>query len=528
MYENYFQFKEKPFSLTPDPKFLYLSKQYQGALDHMLYGIKQREGFMVIAGDVGTGKTTLCRCLLDRLDEDIEVALILNPMLSDMDLLRNIVHDLQIDPVSAQQPAGIIEDSSTGDSIEIDLSPEIVSSEVSQEQDHTWINNASKKELIDALNVFLLNRHEQGRTTVLIVDEAQNLSLDVMEQVRILSNIETEKDKLLQIIFVGQLELNEKLKLPTLKQLNQRISIRYEISPLDLEGTKNYIDHRIMIAGAASRVTFTRSALKEVYSYSNGYPRLINLACDRALLAGYNQQVETIDRSHVCEAIRSLLGEENKDYFLNRVIKNQLPLVASILFFIAGLTFFVFSKIDSGKTDVVSLPVNNIASVKPQPAPEQPSAIEKEPLASAPVSNAASTPVQEFIADLDDTSTVSGIEEPEAPSAEAPIEQVQASSVVEKEAPDPETPPAIESVVDRGNYRIQVYSLKDRSEAERQKEVLVQGGFDAFLKKAVSAGQEWYIVYVGPFTNINSAKVNLKALKFSGREPILLSVTSTS
>lgn len=349
MYENYFQFKEKPFSLTPDPKFLYLSKQYQGALDHMLYGIKQREGFMVISGDVGTGKTTLCRCLLDRLDDDVEVALILNPMLSDMDLLRNIVHDLQIEPAQLQQPVGIIQDGSTGDSIEIELTPEAMPETTPaidwRPRNHTWTNSASKKELIDALNGFLLNRHEQGHTTVLIIDEAQNLSLDVMEQIRILSNIETEKDKLLQIIFVGQLELNEKLKLPTLKQLNQRISIRYEITPLDLDGTKNYIEHRIMIAGAASRVTFTRSAVREIYSYSKGYPRLINLVCDRALLAAYNQHDETIDRPHVGEAIRSLLGEEHKNYFFAHFIKTQWPLVASILFFIAGLSFFhSFSK----------------------------------------------------------------------------------------------------------------------------------------------------------------------------------------
>ncbi|MEK9627390.1 MAG: AAA family ATPase [Nitrospinota bacterium] len=542
MYENYFQFKEKPFSLTPDPKFLYLSKQYQGALDHMLYGIKQREGFMVIAGDVGTGKTTLCRCLLDRLDEDVEVALILNPMLSDMDLLRNIVHDLQIEPVKAQQPAGIIEDESTGDSIEIDLSDEIIPSEDLRQQDHTWINNASKKELIDALNGFLLNRHEQGRTTVLIVDEAQNLSLDVMEQVRILSNIETEKDKLLQIIFVGQLELNEKLRLPTLKQLNQRISIRYEISPLDMEGTKNYIEHRIMVAGAASRVTFTRTAYKEIFSYSKGYPRLINLVCDRALLAGYNQQVETIDRIHVCEAIKSLLGEENKGYFFNRFVKNQLPLVASFLFFIAGLTFFVLSKMDSVKNNSVTIAANDVVSQKPaspaSPPPAPVPEIKKAPLASPPVPKAATTVVEEFIADLDNTPPIEEVEEKEEtevpaknvakiPPAEVPEKEVPAPVVEVKNEDAPEAVPAV-SKVKPGNYRIQVYSLKDRTEAEKKKEELLQGGFDAFLKKAVSAGQDWYIVYVGPFTDINSAKVNLKALKFSGREPILLSVTTAS
>ena len=521
MYENYFQFKEKPFSLTPDPKFLYLSKQYQGALDHMLYGIKQREGFMVIAGDVGTGKTTLCRCLLDRLDEDVEVALILNPMLSDMDLLRNIVHDLQIEPVQLQQPAGIIEYGSTGDNIEIELTPEIPSTIDWKPMGHTWTNNASKKELIDALNIFLLTRHEQGRTTVLIVDEAQNLSLDVMEQIRILSNIETEKDKLLQIIFVGQLELNEKLKLPTLKQLNQRISIRYEISPLDMDGAKNYIEHRILVAGAASHVTFTRSAVKEVFNYSKGYPRLINLVCDRALLAAYNQHDETIDRPHIGEAIRSLLGEENKNYFLSHFIKAQLPLIASILFFIAGLSFFILSKKDVG--EFFSYPSENLAVPQSAPVPLVPQSV---PVIAAPenmetVQKDAATPVQDFIADLDRTSTVpeTVFSEPKVPAVEIPqVAKVETATVTSH----------IADVTKTGNYRIQVYSLRDKAEAEQHKQELAKGGFDVFLKKAVSAGQDWYIVYVGPFSDINSAKVNLKALKFSGREPILLSVSTTS
>ncbi|MZH03742.1 MAG: AAA family ATPase, partial [Nitrospinae bacterium] len=356
MYENFYRFKEKPFSLTPDPKFLYLSKQYQGALDHMLYGIKQREGFMVIAGDVGTGKTTLCRCLLDRLDENVEVALILNPMLSDMDLLRNVVHDLGIKSHQSKQPVGMIEDGSTGEEITIELEPSPY--EDIQQDDLVWVNNASKIELIDALNSFLLDQHEQGKSTVLIVDEAQNLSLDVMEQLRILSNLETEKEKLLQIIFVGQLELNEKLKLPALKQLNQRISIRYKISPLNKDETKNYIAHRILVAGAASQVNFTESALNEIFKYSKGYPRLINLVCDRALLAGYNAQVDEVDRQYVREAIKSLLGEEDKNYFLNRFLQTQLPLVASLLFFIAGLTFFILSKMEPGQINLTQLTDN--------------------------------------------------------------------------------------------------------------------------------------------------------------------------
>jgi general secretion pathway protein A len=521
MYENYFQFKEKPFSLTPDPKFLYLSKQHQGALDHMLYGIKQREGFMVIAGDVGTGKTTLCRCLLDRLDEDVEVALILNPMLSDMDLLRNIVHDLQIESVQLQQPAGIIEDGSTGDNIEIELTPEIPSTIDWKPREHTWTNNASKKELIDALNVFLLTRHEQGCTTVLIVDEAQNLSFDVMEQIRILSNIETEKDKLLQIIFVGQLELNEKLKLPTLKQLNQRISIRYEISPLDMDGTKNYIEHRILVAGAASHVTFTGSAVKEVFNYSKGYPRLINLVCDRALLAAYHQHDETIDRSHIGEAIRSLLGEENKSYFLSHFIKAQLPLVASILFFIAGLSFFILSKIDVG--EIFSFPSENFAVPQSARVPLVPQSVPviTDPENMKTVEKDAATLVQNFIADLDRTSTL-----PETVLPEPKIPAVEISQVAKVETATVTSP--IADVTKTANYQIQVYSLRDKAEAEQHKQELAKGGFDVFLKKAVSAGQEWYIVYVGPFSDINSAKLNLKALKFSGQEPMLFSVSTTS
>ena len=242
----------------------------------------------------GTGKTTLCHCLLERLDENVEVALILNPMLSDMDLLRNIIHDLRIKSLHSRQPVGVIEDDSTGEEITIELDPS-----PSEEQSNlVWINNASKKELIDALNTFLLDQYEQGKSTVLIIDEAQNLSLDVMEQLRILSNLETEKEKLLQIIFVGQLELNEKLELPALKQLNQRISIRYEIAPLAQEETKNYIAHRILVAGAASHVSFSKSALNEIFKYSKGYPRLINLVCDRALLAGYNAQVDVVDLLH--------------------------------------------------------------------------------------------------------------------------------------------------------------------------------------------------------------------------------------
>ena len=532
MYENFYRFKEKPFSLTPDPKFLYLNKQYQGALDHMLYGIKQKEGFMVIAGDVGTGKTTLCRCLLDRLDENVEVALILNPMLSDMDLLRNIVQDFCIKSLYARQTVGVVEDNTTGEEILIELEEEDFPSEDSKKVNTAWVNSASKKELLDALNAFLLEQHDQGKTTVLIIDEAQNLSLAVMEQLRILSNLETEKDKLLQIIFVGQLELNEKLKLPTLKQLNQRISIRYEISPLNKEETKNYISHRILVAGAASQVGFTKPALKEIFNFSKGYPRLINLACDRGLLAGYNNHADIVDRQHVREAIQSLMGEENKSAALKRYFLAQWPLVASLLFFLAGLAFFLLAKIDTGKINLSLASTNINQQDSPGSNPSPPAKTENRVVAIKAPATTPEPKILDVIPPPTLTKTTPVSVEPRI--AQAREENVEVKPTSTPKAPNSIIPKSSSNknaavAVNRdGNYRIQVYFLKTQAEADKHATNLRTGGFDTFWKKAVSAGQDWYIVYVGPFQDLNSAKINLKALKFSGRKPILFSVSTAS
>lgn len=516
MYENFFHFKEKPFSLTPDPRFMFLSKQHQGALDHMLYGINQREGFMVIVGDVGTGKTTLCRCLLDRLPENIQVALILNPMLSDMDLLRTCVHDLGVRPAKAYQGDAVLAGAS-------DPGPEeeAPAEDTQEPPDAEWVNRASKKELIDALNAFLLAQHESGGSTVLIIDEAQNLSLDVMEQLRILSNLETEKEKLLQIIFVGQLELNEKLKLPALKQLNQRISIRYEITPLHKEETVQYISHRILVAGAGSRVSFTRSALNEIYSYSRGYPRLTNLVCDRSLLGGYNAQVDTIERTHVRQAIKSLLGEEDKDYFRDWFLKARLPVLASFLFFIAGLVFFSLPYLkgrdNSPSGNVLSLLGGVVAPPDKgvMPGPRQrsvPPAARKNPDKNFKPTRAPAAP-------------------PPIPPAAVPSPgRASAETLQEENGPlaSPDEEPVQPS---RGKaavkYRIQIYSLKNEARAKAEVQKLEEEGFDAFWKKAESMGKDWFIVYVGPFPDIEQARIYLDALKYSGRNPILLSVSKS-
>jgi len=510
MYESFYRLNEKPFSLTPDPKFLFLSKQHQGALDHMLYGIRQREGFMTIVGDVGTGKTTLCRCLLDRLERNIQVALILNPMLSDMDLLRTCVHDLGVGPTSVPDEPPVMELASADDDFMID--PNSLATPIEgPEPDVGWIRHASKKELIDALNAFLLAQHGAGGSTVLIIDEAQNLSLDVMEQLRILSNLETEKEKLLQIIFVGQLELNGKLKLPELKQLNQRISIRYEISPLSPEETSQYINHRILVAGAGSRITFEPAALKEVYSYSRGYPRLINLVCDRALLAGYNEQVDAINRGHVKQGIKSLLGEEDKSYLGSYFLKSRLPVFASVLFFLAGLAFFTVPRFDVHWGSEINrllsrLGVDEVSTLKVPPSRVS---LNKKNVDS-PKSNIP--PVAAVTESPPAAKAVAGNNDP----AKAVAAKPQADTEENKNSQENET-----------DYRVQLYSLQSLAQAKEEVRKLKEEGYEAFWKKAASGNQEWYMVYAGPFKEAKSARIHVDALKFSGRTPILLSVAKS-
>lgn len=265
MYEAFYGLREKPFSLTPDPKFFYLSQSHREALDHLLYGIQQREGFIVITGDVGTGKTTLCRALLGKLDERTRTALVFNPILSEEELLRSILQDFGL------RGAG-----------------------------------ASKKELVDELNEFLIQLLVEGENAVLIVDEAQDLSAEILEQIRLLSNLETEREKLIQIVLVGQLGLLDLLGAPGLRQLNQRVSVRFKIRPLSAHETSQYIYHRLLVAGSTGEALFSPSALQVIYGYSQGVPRLINLACDRALLQGFVDQDSRITAERVKLALKSL------------------------------------------------------------------------------------------------------------------------------------------------------------------------------------------------------------------------------
>jgi general secretion pathway protein A len=265
MYESFYGFKEKPFALTPDPRYFYPSRAHREALDHLLYGIREREGFIVITGDVGTGKTTLCRAILTQLEEGTTTAVILNPILSEDELLRAILRDFGLTAAGR-----------------------------------------TKNELIAELNEFLIQTIMAGRRAVLIVDEAQNLSHSLLEQIRLLSNLETERDKLIQIILVGQLQLLTHLASPELKQLNQRVSVRYQLKALSYQETCQYIYHRLMVAGGTTGVSFATAALKAIFSFSEGIPRLINLAADRALLQGYTDQAREITKKRAQAAVSSL------------------------------------------------------------------------------------------------------------------------------------------------------------------------------------------------------------------------------
>lgn len=269
MYTAYFGLKDNPFKLTPEPRYLFLSEQHRDALNYLIYGIKEKKGFVLISGGIGTGKTTICRTLLNFLDPypSVETALIFNTAISDVELLEAVVAEF-----------GIKVPGETG----------------------------TKKSYIDALNGFLLNNFAAGKNAVLMIDEAQNLSHGVLEQIRMLSNLETEREKLLQIILIGQPELRATLSLPALRQLNERITVRYDLKPLSAEDVVAYIHHRLCVAGGPGKIQFAKGACRQVFDFSEGIPRRINALCDRALLIAYAKNISKIDRRVIRQAARDI------------------------------------------------------------------------------------------------------------------------------------------------------------------------------------------------------------------------------
>ena len=298
MYEEHFGFTEKPFSLTPDPRFLYKSESHANAFELLQYAMRRREGFVVVTGDIGTGKTTLCRALLEQIDRRTFTALVLNPFLSEDDLLKLILQDFGVvsrADVKAGRLAGV-----------------------------------SKQDLIDTLYDFLLGLLPLKANAVLIIDEAQNLPLQVLEQLRILSNLETDKEKLLQMILVGQQNLKPLLRSPELRQLDQRVSIRYELKPLTDDETAAYIHHRLYVAGGASAVSFMPKAVQAVFQYSGGIPRLINLICDRSLLGAFSTKVSKVSHDLVIRATESLGLQQLEKSRFSWFRRRRRPLAAGV------------------------------------------------------------------------------------------------------------------------------------------------------------------------------------------------------
>ncbi|HBG60960.1 MAG: hypothetical protein A2Y03_10850 [Omnitrophica WOR_2 bacterium GWF2_38_59] len=267
MYKHFYNLKENPFNVTADPDFFFFSPHHNEAFSHLTYAIQHRKGISIITGEIGTGKTTLCRMLLNNLEKTIKTALILNPSFSDLQLIRLILKDLGVE-----------------------------------------CKQKNKFALIDALNDFLLEESDKGNNVVLIIDEAQNLRIKQLEQIRLLSNLETEKDKLLQIILVGQPELTEKLKQTSIRQLNQRITVRYHILPLERNDIERYIKHRLSVASNSKvHVHFNKEAIDEIFTLSGGTPRMINIICDRALLAGFTKDTHTITKDIIEESAREVI-----------------------------------------------------------------------------------------------------------------------------------------------------------------------------------------------------------------------------
>jgi general secretion pathway protein A len=265
MYNTHFGFKEKPFKLVPNPEYLFLSRSHEEALGHLKYAVSQGEGFVEIIGEVGTGKTTLCRAFLESLDDSAVAAYIFNPRLGPKQLIKTINDEFGI----------------------------------AYDADNT-------KDLIDQLNAFLLRQKAAGRRVIVIIDEAQNLSKIVLEQLRLLSNLETNREKLLQIILVGQPELAEMLESYDLRQIGQRISLRYQIQPLSLEECREYIAYRLNVASHKRAAIFTPAACRRIYAFSKGIPRLINIACDRALLAAFGRNRHKVTAGLVDRALREM------------------------------------------------------------------------------------------------------------------------------------------------------------------------------------------------------------------------------
>ncbi len=322
MYTNYFGLKEKPFSIAPDPRYLYMSERHREALAHLLYGVSSDGCFILLTGDVGTGKTTVGRCFLAQLPEHTDVAFIVNPRLTVLELLETICEEF-----------GIPLDNKT----------------------------QSVKSYFDKLNIYLLEAHASGRNSALLIDEAQSLNLALLEQLRLLTNLETNQKKLLKIMLLGQSELRDKLQQKEAAQINQRITSRYHLLPLDRSNCFSYILHRLTVAGERQKV-FTKSALNQIFLLSGGIPRIINILCDRSLLGAYVEGEYLVSTKIVAKAAPEVLGgaiEQGEQVFKKRWWGKAVAAVVVFLFCATGLFYY-----SNNMGHVVQSPIPELTQVE--------------------------------------------------------------------------------------------------------------------------------------------------------------------
>ena len=331
MYTSFFGLNEKPFAITPDPRYLFMSERHGEGLAHLVYGVTESGGFIQLTGEVGTGKTTLVRTLLGKIPEEVDIALILNPQLTAVEFLIAICEELGI-----SLPA----------------------------------DKGSTKALVDALNRHLLDAHACGRRTILLIDEAQNLDDDVLEQLRLLTNLETAKQKLLQIILIAQPELRQKLSQNNLRQLAQRVTGRYHLEPLSREEADKYIDHRLRVAGALTEI-FEAPARREVFRLSGGVPRLMNVICDRALLGAYTRESRTVNKRLVRRAANEVSGQALPPAYIKYVV----PAISVIGLMVLGAALWAWfdgaSPVLDEVEEAVALPPESLEPVSvEEPVPE--------------------------------------------------------------------------------------------------------------------------------------------------------------
>jgi type II secretory pathway predicted ATPase ExeA/cell division septation protein DedD len=463
-YESFYGMREPPFTLTPNPAFFFVNERGQEGLKLIEQGIRRREGFAVICGDIGTGKTTLCWALLEKLEKmNVCTALVQNPMLSANDVLKCILHDLGV------RPKGV-----SGEPRDL-----------SDLFDTSWMAGMGEMELVERLNEFLVQMARKGLFTVVIIDEAQRLSMESLEQLRLLSNLEMADRKLLQIILVGQMELQQMLQKPELRQLNQRISVRFETRPLPRKDTADYIRHRLRVAWTIPRLQFKKRTFSTVYRLSRGYPRLINMICDRALSWAYQAESYVVTPRMVRRACKNIKRELYPAGIGSR-IRRIIPFAGALLV-MALLAVYIF------------LP-RDVAPVKDSAPAAASRAVTAVPVAAT--DPASAKPV-------------------ETPSADLP------SPAVTKQPPAVDAPPTVAvadkaAVPGREEFLLQTASYRDRDSARVASEELKAKGFPSFFEYTETVAGGWYRVYAGPYSQLagaNKAVAGVKAV--TGDNPIL-------